>query len=443
MIKQKTYEKFFEAYLTIEKKYNLLYFKIDGIYIFQFIRALLFEEILVEGNIISEPHTKINKTKGKLKILPKYLISSLLKNPFYIPTITNYLIFEHPRKIKYNDNYCDIYTKYIRDELTSNGNSIASISERYLGRQFNWSSGYYHNDILIILSQVYQKFTHYKLSKNEVQFIQKIQNEILSVFEVEINLKKIIYKYLKIFKIYYSFYKKLFKKLNLKKIYLVVSYGLMSPIIQAAKEIKVPVYEIQHGMISNNHIGYSFPFCKKNSLYYFPDYILIWDSFWKNKDYFPITEERLIVTDKTFISQESKKNPPNKKNKSILIVSQGSIGPELAKIMYNNLLFLSKFNIIYKLHPGEYNRYKNYNFMSEIQKQDNIKIISDNEKPLYKLLAESEIVVGVNSTVLYEALFFNCKVFILNLEGWRALIDFIELGKMIFLENNNLMEILR
>ncbi len=76
---------------------------------------------------------------------------------------------------------------------------------------------------------------------------------------------------------------------------------------------------------------------------------------------------------------------------------------------------LSSHKIIYKLHPGEYSTYHSYNSASKIEYFKNIKIVKDVD--LYKILAESEYQIGVNSTAIYEGLGFDCKTVLLELPG--------------------------
>ena len=85
--------------------------------------------------------------------------------------------------------------------------------------------------------------------------------------------------------------------------------------------------------------------------------------------------------------------------------------------------------IIYKLHPGEYETWReNYPELVEASDFDNFEVIDNSEIPLYRLLAESNYQVGAFSTAIYEGLMFNCKTFILDVPGVEYLDDLIDEG---------------
>ena len=54
---------------------------------------------------------------------------------------------------------------------------------------------------------------------------------------------------------------------------------------------------------------------------------------------------------------------------------------------------------------------------------------------VHALLARSQAVVGVFSTVLYEALAFGCAVYVCPLSGWEYMEENLENGEMLPFEN--------
>jgi hypothetical protein len=72
--------------------------------------------------------------------------------------------------------------------------------------------------------------------------------------------------------------------------------------------------------------------------------------------------------------------------RQLLFISQGSIGEELSrfalKIHDDDRI---DYEIVYKLHPGEYDRWKDeYPWLAE----SNVQVIDGPEPPLYRLFAE-------------------------------------------------------
>ena len=103
------------------------------------------------------------------------------------------------------------------------------------------------------------------------------------------------------------------------------------------------------------------------------------------------------------------------------------IGKYLSKLAYEFAREMKDYNIIYKLHPGEYDTWKQ-NYPELVNDLDNFKVIDNSETPLYQLFAQSNYQVGAFSTAIYEGLMFNCKTFILDVPGVEYLSDLIKKG---------------
>ena len=103
------------------------------------------------------------------------------------------------------------------------------------------------------------------------------------------------------------------------------------------------------------------------------------------------------------------------------------IGKYLSQLAFEFAKTNADFKIIYKLHPGEYETWRqNYPDLVEASTLDNFEVIDNSRIPLYKLLAESSYQVGAFSTAIYEGLMFNCKTFIVDVPGVEYLDDLIE-----------------
>ena len=98
----------------------------------------------------------------------------------------------------------------------------------------------------------------------------------------------------------------------------------------------------------------------------------------------------------------------------------------MSKVAFELASELKGYEVIYKLHPGEYATWRqNYPELVEASSWDNFKVIDNSETPLYKLFAQSNYQVGAFSTAIYEGLMFNCKTFILDVPGVEYLDDLI------------------
>jgi hypothetical protein len=202
--------------------------------------------------------------------------------------------------------------------------------------------------------------------------------------------------------------------------------------VAAAKFCGTECIELQHGTMNKFHMGYSYP--NHNSVDYFPDKMYVFGQYWKEHVRLPLKPENVIVKGFPYFNAVSRKYLHLKKNKNqITILSQGSIGLRMSRLFTNDVSRFGDFSVKYKLHPGEYARYKDeYQELIEADSFSNVEIIDNNEQNLYHFLNTSEYVVGVYSTAVFEALAFGCKVIVLNLPGVEYMSELIENKYVIF-----------
>ena len=94
----------------------------------------------------------------------------------------------------------------------------------------------------------------------------------------------------------------------------------------------------------------------------------------------------------------------------MLIVSQGTVTRNMVDIAKKLSQAFRDYKIIFKLHPGEIPFKERYILLKSYS---NIEIIGDHN--IYKLIVKSSIIIGYNSTTLFEALKFPEKrIFILE-----------------------------
>ena len=118
-----------------------------------------------------------------------------------------------------------------------------------------------------------------------------------------------------------------------------------------------------------------------------------------------------------------------KNKKQILFISQGTIGKKLSNLALKLAKKLTEFKIIYKLHPGEYERWKaEYTCLHSFVSLENTQVLDDNITNLYQLFGESSYQVGVYSTAIYEGISFGLKTFIVDLPGSEFLDKAVQLN---------------
>lgn len=226
-------------------------------------------------------------------------------------------------------------------------------------------------------------------------------------------------------------YVELFKKRKPKMIFVVVAYENHA-IVAAAQHLGIEVIELQHGTITDYHLGYSYPERTRanGKIPYFPDKILSFGDYWMNEKTYPMGLDNVASVGFSYFQEQSKDFINIKAiDNQVLFISQGVIGKYMSQVAFEFAKTQKDLKIIYKLHPSEYETWReNYPELVEASDFDNFEVIDNSEIPLYRLLAESNYQVGAFSTAIYEGLMFNCKTFILDVPGVEYLDDLIDEG---------------
>jgi len=113
------------------------------------------------------------------------------------------------------------------------------------------------------------------------------------------------------------------------------------------------------------------------------------------------TPSKKIVVGYPYLNELSGKLIQNisPRGKTILIVSQGTVTERMVNIAKKLSRTFSDYKIIFKLHPGEIPFKERYSLLENLP---NIEIIGNYN--IYELIAKNNIIIGYNSTTLFEAL---------------------------------------
>ena len=227
-------------------------------------------------------------------------------------------------------------------------------------------------------------------------------------------------------------YKRLFKKTNPKLFFMVCSYGYEG-IIAAAKELNIPVVELQHGIIHKNHFGYIY---NKNLLKYrekflVPDFLLLYDK--RTKDLLVKTsffdKDKIFVTGNPRIEywNSKAKDSKNKLEENIFVALEGD-DEHVLKFLDKGIGILkergTRVKIRLKLHPGEVEYLKEINELKD-KYPEYVEILSPSSLNLYENILKSKFHVSVSSTTHFEAINLNTPTLVLKLPGWRNVEDLI------------------
>ena len=439
---------------NLEEKYELNHKEIQDCYPWQLIRMYLYYEITRKTNVFESAQQSSLSLFDKINSFLPFIKNSILSNPLSGSENVDVLIFDHPRKVIFEDEYQDIYSYFLKDTLNKYGKSFETIESPYLNHHFRSNANVKDNNVkfndrILLGSFIHKTRNRSKLpfTEDEKQLINTVKEELEATFKIEIDLFSIMEDHILNFQYDYKKYIELLQRKKPKWVFLVVAYENKA-FVAACKKMNIDIIELQHGTISPYHLGYSYPenTMKSNGeikeIEYFPDKILSFGDYWKNACPFPIDSENIISigfpyfeeNSKTYMKIAEKKDNEQISQKQILFISQGVIGKYLSELAYETASNINEnndsqnFKFIYKLHPGEYGTWKeNYDFLTKASNEfDNFTVIDQSEPPLYELFAESHYQIGAFSTAIYEGLAFNCKTFIIDVPGVEYLDDLIE-----------------
>lgn len=427
-----------EVFFDLENKYGLNYQEIQGCYAWKLIRMHLYYDITRKTKIFGAPQHKSLSLADKFNTFLPFFKNSVLQNPFNGKYQKDILIFDHPRKVIFNGEYCDIYSKFLVDFLNDDY-SFQVLESPYLNHHYTQKQDYIrYTDAIQLGSYVHKKFNKVEFTKEEEDLILKVQGELETAFNIKLNIPWMLKTHILNFQYDYKKYIELFKKRKPKQIFVVVAYENHA-IVAAAKHLGIEVIELQHGTITYYHLGYSYPEKTRldGEIPYFPDKILSFGEYWMNGDMSPIDMENIIPVGFPYFEYQSKDFIDlDAIDNQVLFISQGVIGKYLSKLAFEFAKTNNDLKIIYKLHPGEYETWRqNYPELVEASSFDNFEVIDNSEIPLYKMLAQSNYQVGAFSTAIYEGMMFGCKTFILDVPGVEYLDDLIERGYVFKIED--------
>ena len=407
-----------ENIFQMENELDLFSKKIGNVYFWELVRFNVFRQITEVTKIYGQGHTKLDVNS---KVRRNYVLNAIKnlfrKNPF-LTSKCDILFWGSPRRKLMEDQlWWDIHNDPVIESL-EDAYECLLIEPSLHNSHFSPAKTAHirYLDIVLFLGTILikTKLVRFCLSKTEENKLGEIERQINDWFNTRIDLKKAVTSRLLERKSILPLYTFLIKKISPKVVVITVSYG-NKIIIEACRKLDIPVVELQHGAgIGRYHLGYSFPdeFTKTIT---FPDYFLAFGDFWKDRSKYPIEKHRIFNVGYPFLEMETRKYAQVSKKDQVVFISGGHIGEKMSRFAVE-LKARRDFplDIVYKLHPGEYARWnREYPWLVN----SGVIIVDDDSVPLYKLLAQSRALIGVNSTVIYEGLAFGLRTFLLDLPG--------------------------
>jgi len=267
--------------IEIEKRNDLFSWHIDDIYIWEIIRYKVY--MMALNNALERSQSQKKNIVTKVKSFYKKVVFNLRKyfnaiihQPYTDSVAVDVMIIESSRKLLFEGEYIDPYTKFTYDKLLCEGKSITKYQSSFtfdcLAKN---GSDIKHFDLPYIIAGIGARLRTITINKEDEQKIKELKEEIETELDLVIDLHHLISEEIKIFKLKNRFFTKLLNKKKPKEIYL-VNFCDKPALIASAKKQKIKVIDIQHGLISSGDLIYNYPNTNDGTLNYFPDQFYAW-----------------------------------------------------------------------------------------------------------------------------------------------------------------------
>lgn len=399
----------------------------------------IYSEVARMTGVMEQSHTIKNSFIDRISSLPRYLYNAMRYNPMRGNETVDTIIFDHARHMYVEGENIDIYTKNLIEDFEQQNHNYLVLEQPYDRRHYKKPSPRRkYLDALIVWGFLRRQLMRIKISPDKTEEIIKIESSINEHFNIKINLLETFVRHTKRFKVNHELYTNIFKKRKPMRIFLVVSYG-QGDMIKAAKDLGIETIELQHGVFGRYHMGYSFP-GRKTPLDYLPDKFYVWSEYWRGIIELPLALNNVVIYGFAHLQRSKSKYAGISRDRlQILILSQGPVGSRMADYIRTNFHYLKNFKLVYKLHPGEYDRWNTYPALKELVEHENVRLVKDAD--LYRLMSESYYQMGVGSTAIFEGIDFGCRTILLDLPGIEYMFDLLESGTAMtfeeFLEREN------
>lgn len=425
-----------ERFLAYEDNYGFS-FAIDNVKIWKYIREYIYDSYI---NCQFQTEDRVYKFKEwKFRL---YLALQFYK--IFIPekkvNKKDLVILSFPRHVKVKNKYICIQFEAIMKALKNDfflienpfwiedkSYLISHFSKRKCNYIFTDKNELSFRFIFPFIKIIWKDFFRRK-------YKNKINSWLASInFNLGLNIKEkeffdFIFYYYCFEKYSTNYYLKLLSKINPKCILEVYTPNHQIALLNTvAHRLKIPIIDLQHGAIGE-YEPIMHTYARKGQYEHLYDYIFMFGKYWCNKRNSHLEKECMIPVGVPFLEKlelEVKKN--HTKKDTILIISQTRYSDVFFKIAkkIKGEEGLNKYKIILKLHPYEHAKYKlgKYKELTD----SGVEVICGQATPVYDLYENAYCVIGINSTCLYEALFFGIPIFVF--ESKYGVNDLLELKK--------------
>lgn len=263
-------------------------------------------------------------------------------------------------------------------------------------------------------------------SAKEKDYLNNVNIRIKNLFNTNIDFFKIINSSLKKQIIDNKIYTIVFKHFSPLAIFY-TNNGLINGIIKAANELRINTIELQHGTISHLHTAYNSENFNDSVV---PKYFFTFGTYWHEA--IKMRCQKIAVGFPYMdIIQEDISKDIIRNDQAIVVISDCKLSRKIfVKITLEIVDALPDCRIYYKLRPEEYKDWKHL-YPDSFQTNPSIKVIDNNDKPLYEYYRQAKYLIGPSSTAIYEGIAHEMIVFLVKSNFYLDLKRLIE-GNTLF-----------
>lgn len=427
-----------DSFLEIEHKYGLIQDRIDGFAYWTYFRHGIAGEIMKKldsgGDLYVYPVRSVwQQTLARIGTVKYALMCGRLPKGKH-----DVLILNAERRVWARDYYECIYT----DKIASEYPDSVVLERPYFQKHFTpvETKNLVYTDSIEIKTMVHwyacQFFHKKQVAQIRKALCDKIRSpieEVGRVYGVKCDLERILDQMVCGYYVYQMKRKefdKILRRLNPKVILEVVGYNIDCMIInELASKKGIPTVELQHGATGRSHPAYNY--YPNTRVEQFPQYFFAFSRFWIDMARYPLTPDRLKEIGFPHLceaAEKAKRKTAKKFPYQIIFISQPKIGERMSEIAVelNELIESESYKIVYKLHPGEYERWRErYVKLAS----SGIEVIDNSRADLYDLFAASTYQIGgYGSTATFEGLEFDLRTYIMREGAYPAVTALCEKG---------------
>jgi hypothetical protein len=217
----------------------------------------------------------------------------------------------------------------------------------------------------------------------------------------------------------------LLKRAGAPRMFVEVGY-CMGEWIAAAQDLGMEVVELQHGLITRYHLGYSYP--GRPFVPYAPDRLLLFGTYWETAAPLPANMRASVIGCSYLDSY--KRAGIAKTPRLAVVLSQGVIGPAVFDAVARIAGRAPAWEFRFRTHPGESPDAYAERLAGLPERPRNL-TISPASEDFSALLYRAEVQIGVFSTGLFEGMGSGTRTILLPMSGIEYMDDVLGRGEAV------------